>query len=198
VYLARAAAARARLSAFAAVAAGCALSAAWVGPAYVRLALLVPLVLCTLAGALALLDREKTAAGELLGAAALSSFSVPVLAVANVAVLPIASFALGWLLVHTMATLTARAYVYRKRGGGRWLRVWALGSIVVLAVCALSYALELLPWSFCLAPLPFVVAAAALATGSFTPRTPKVLGWTLAAANVWALLFFGLSARSMI
>ncbi len=198
IYEAVAGRARVRVAVLGSVAAACAWTVARLGSDYVRLVMLVPALLCALTAGLVLLHRERTILGELVSAAALTSFCMPLLAIARASLSSTLSFGVGWLLIHIMATLTARAYVHRKRGEGRLLGYWAAGSIAVFALAGVLSARGVVAWSFGLAPLPFVVAAVALAVGRFAPRTPKTLGWTLAAANLWALLFFGLSARTMI
>lgn len=187
--------ARRRLALCAALALPGPMVALWQGGVSTRVALLVTALFCGAAALAVWFDREKTLAGELLSATALLSLALPVLALASVPLSEAARFSGGWLVVHAMATLTARAYVYRKHDRGRLLD-WAAGvaALVVMASGAL-HATGLLSLMLSLVPLPFALVTTLLWTGAFRPRSPKGVGWTLAVANMLAFALLGLTIR---
>jgi hypothetical protein len=161
-------------------------------PAIARAAL-VPAALSAAAFLLLLAGKERTLFGELFSAGTLASFTVPVLTASGRALGSALWFATGWLLVHLAATCAARAYVYRKRDKERALRVTALALALITLLSAALYATGLAPLSLALALAPFLTLTALLATGVLTFRSPKPLGWALTAANLVALISFGLS-----
>lgn len=190
---ARARAARAHLVLRVAAAALLGLALVRSAPREVGLALLLPaaLGLGTL-GAL-LLKQEKSLLAELLAAAALTSFSVPVLVAQGVPPRPLALFSAGWLAAQLLATLTARAYVYRRRDGGRPLLAAASAAALLLGL-TLPLALRgHIPLAASLALAPFALVAAALHFQAYRPRTPKGVGWALASANFAAAVLFGIT-----
>lgn len=159
----------------------------------VVLALLVPgtLALATLSFVFA--EREQTLLGQLLSAATLASFAVPVLVAAQLSFPRALMFAAGWMLVHAVATITARAYVYRKREGHRGLIKAAAVSAFALGLIAWFHHAGWLPITWLFALLPVAVIALLLAVRALAPRTPKQLGWLLTAANLSAFVALGLS-----
>lgn len=156
------------------------------------LALLAPGTLSLAAAATILSGHERSLPGQLLSTAALVSFTVPVL-VASGRTLPAAlQFGSGWLLVHSGATLVARAYVHRKREGTRPL-LWAAGlAMATTLACAALHPLASLPLCFALATCPFALLAALLASRALAPKSPKTLGMILTAANLVPLVAFGI------
>ena len=160
-----------------------------------RLVLAVPLSLALLVGWLVLRNLEKKLGSELIIGATLTSFSLPVLVASGLPSSSAALLSLGWCAIHAVGTLTARAFVYRKREGKGGM-AWAMGAAVLaLATPGLLQAVGAIPWLWSLAPLPFVLLAVGLATHMFRPRSPKQVGWALAAANVAAALLFGVGLR---
>ena len=100
--------------------------------------------------------------------------------------------------MHWLSTLTARGFVYRKRDAGRLLTRIGGASAGLVATAGLLALARLIPLAWALAALPVAALAAATALGAFRPRTPKTLGWSLAAANAAALLLFGLGLRGVM
>jgi hypothetical protein len=160
-------------------------------PSAVGLALLVPAAPSL--GALAMLvsKREKSLLAELLAALALASFSIPVLVAQGISARSIGIFSAGWLAVHALATVTARAYVYRKREGERPLQAASLGALTLLGLAGLLAAVGHVPVAVAFALAPFTLVAIALRWRRYQPRTPKSLGWALASANLAAVVLFG-------
>lgn len=160
-----------------------------------RRALLASALLCAAAFVLAIGGREKSLAGELVITAALVGLTLPALALSSVAPPAAARFLALWLVVHALAMLTARAYVYRKREGEGLLRVATLiATVVVLGSLAAAWSGRL-SWSESSAPCLIALVTFALASGVFRPRSPKKLGWALAAAMMPALVLIGLALR---
>jgi hypothetical protein len=168
---------------------------AWLSNAQARGMLVAPLLLSLLAGWFVLRNLEKTFTGELVSATALAAFALPVLVASGAPALSSVLLTLGWASVHTVGTLTARAFIYRKREGKRTLHLALAAAVFALGAGALLYASGLIPFLWCLAPLPFAALALALATQGFCPRTPKQVGWALLFANGTATLVFGLGLQ---
>jgi hypothetical protein len=188
--LANARAARVQLLLRMAVAALLGLVLTLAAPAAGR-ALLLPAALSLGALATLLRGQEKSLLGELLAAAALTSFSVPVLVAQDVPLASISVFVSGWLTAQALATLTARAYVYRRRDGERPLQLASVGAVLLLGLAALLVREGHVPLAACLALGPFALLAAALHLHAYRPRTPKGLGWALTIANLAAVVLFG-------
>lgn len=161
-------------------------------PAAAR-ALSVPAALSLCALAALLRRREKSLLAELLAAAALTSFSVPVLVAQGVPLASIAIFLGGWLIAQLLATVTARAYVYRRREGEGPLQAASVAAALMLGLAALLVRQGHLPLAACLALAPFALLAAALHLRAYRPRTPKGLGWALTFANLGAVVLFGMT-----
>jgi hypothetical protein len=159
----------------------------------VALALVLPAALG--AGTLiSLLQRhEKSLLGELTAAAALTSFSAPVLLAAGVPLRSIGVFMAGWLTVQALATVTARGFVYRRRDQEGLIKAASYAGLLALALSALLVLRSHLSLASCLALAPFVFLALALRLQVYRPRTPKGLGWMLSLANLTAVLLFGLT-----
>ena len=165
------------------------------GDESVRRALLASALLCAGAFVFAIGGREKSLPGELVITAALVGLTLPALALSSVAPAPALRFLSVWLVVHALAMLTARAYVYRKREGDGLLRAATL--VAALAALGSSCAAwnERLSWSESSAVCLVALVTFALASGAFRPRSPKKLGWALAAAIVPAVVLIGLALR---
>jgi hypothetical protein len=162
-----------------------------------RAALLIPAALSLCVSAILLRDLERTLLGELAVGAALASFSLPVLVASGVATGPALALTAGWTVVHGLATLVARAVVYRKRLGRGVVVGASVSALATLGAATLLALSGIVPLSWCFAPLPFALVLAAVASGLFRPRSPKPVGWALAAASVAALLLFGLGLRTL-
>ena len=158
-----------------------------------RRALLVPALACTAAGMMLAAEREKTVIGELVATTALVALCLPALALSSVPYARAAHFALAWLVVHGLAMLTARAYVYRKRQGRGLLHlVSALAAAIPLGALA-AYDAGWLALSLCIAPCMVALVTLGLLTGLFEPGSPKQLGWALAGAMLPAVALIGLA-----
>jgi hypothetical protein len=158
----------------------------------------VPAACALIAGAVVLARREQRAWGELWVGVTLASFSLPVLVASGVAPRSALELTLGWILVHGLSTLTARGFVHRKRDDGKLLRMACVGALALIAGGGALVALRFIPLAWGLAALPCVGIAGATALAAFRPRTPRALGWSLAAANGLALALFGVGLRSVM
>jgi hypothetical protein len=163
-----------------------------------HMALIFPLTLSAAACGLVLCNRERGLAGLMIVAATLASFSLPGLVASGLPWTSAGLLTLGWVALHTVGTLTARAFVYRKREGKSMLNLANGAALLAIVVAALLHATGAIPWIWCLSPLPFALLPAALATGAFRPRSPKQIGWALVAVNAAALLLFGLGLKNLV
>jgi hypothetical protein len=157
----------------------------------VSLALATAVCLSVVALGALLARREKSLAAELLAAAALTSFSLPVLVAQHVPPRQIGVFIGAWLAAQLLATLTARAYVYRRRDGERPLRAASTSALLLLGVAALLAAQGYVPPAAGLALAPFTLVATMLQARTYRPRTPKSVGWALTAASLAAVVLLG-------
>lgn len=159
----------------------------------VALALALPAALAAAALISLLQRREKSLLGELTAAAALTSFSAPVLLAAGVPLSAVGVFMAGWLTVQALATVMARGFVYRRRDRERLIEAASYAALLALVMSALLVLRSHLPLASCLALVPFAFLALALRLQLYQPRTPKGLGWMLTLANLTAVLLFGLT-----
>lgn len=150
---------------------------------------------CTAAAGFLALGREKTLSGELVITAALITLSLPALALAGIEPRAAARFALAWLAVHGLAMVTARAYVYRKREGLLLLRVASALALLLVIAAIVAVSTELVAWALVLAPCLVALVPWSLTLDLFRPRTPKQLGWALAAAMLPGVVAIGLTLR---
>jgi hypothetical protein len=163
----------------------------------VALALALPAALGAATLISLLQRREKSLLGELTAAAALTSFSAPVLLAAAVPLSSIGVFMAGWLTVQALATVTARGFVYRRHDREGLIKAAGHAGLLALVLSALLVLRSHLPLASCLALVPFAFLALALRLQLYQPRTPKGLGWMLTLANLTAVLLFGLTLPHM-
>jgi hypothetical protein len=164
--------------------------------AQTSIAILFPVALSMVAALLITRNREKSLGGELLVAATLASFALPVALAAGLSMQWAGWLIVSWTSVHALSTLTARAIVYRKREGERLLTVACAGG-VLLALAAPLLVPSDVPDGWAYAPLPFAGLLVLLRLGVFRPRSPKTLGWTLAVGHLVALVLFGVGLRGL-
>jgi hypothetical protein len=142
-------------------------------PAWLLGALLIPFVLALVVGVFVARGRERTTAGEVLVASALSSLSLPVALAGGV-----------FATVFALATVAVRALIGRTaRAGGPppvVAGVFTMGVVALLAVLAARGVLAAIaPY----AALPVAAVALALTVRPPSPRHLRTIGWTLVGAT---------------
>ena len=178
-----------RLALLGACAAACGVAALALAPAPVRLAALAPALLGAPVLPLVAARLEKTFAGELLVAAALSACAAPV-ALASGAP---PSWAWGavvtWFLSFAAATLPVQAtLLWARTKGAQERRPLAAAGATAIGLGALAGAAAgPLPWPAALAVLPTAVAAVVVALARVRPQQFTRVGWSLVGASVAAL-----------
>jgi hypothetical protein len=165
-------------------------------PPAARAATLVPLALGTAVALLVWRRRERTLAGELVVAAALSSCGLAVAAAGGVPLRVAAGCWVIWLLAFAVVNVTVRALIERWRTRGAVDRrpvAAALGG-AVLGAAALLVSRDLLTRVALVALLPTTVTALALTAVPIAPRQLRATGWALMAATAAtaASLAFGI------
>ncbi len=180
-----------RLAALAAVGLPAAALGLWLAPSAARAGALVPFGLATLLVPFILTRREKTAAGELIVALALSTAMIPTALAASVPARVVWVAATVWAVAFSLSTFTVRAIIARaKRGVEPGWRGWVAPLVSAAAVCA-GLVLAITDDSSARAAVAVVpTALVALVFGSLGihPRQLRRLGWSLVASNVVALL----------
>jgi hypothetical protein len=166
-------------------------------PPAARLAALAPAALALPVAPLVLRRLEKTTAGELLVAAALSACAAPV-ALAGGAPAPWAwGAAATWFASFAAATLPVRAtLLWARTKGARELRPLAAAGAMAIGGAALAAAAAgPLPWPAALGVLPTAGAAAAVALLRIRPQRFTAVGWSLVAASTATLFVVVLGFR---
>lgn len=167
------------------------LAAALVAPARAWQAATVPGVLGLLLVPLFLAGRLKSLGGEVLLTAALASLVLPLGRSGPAGMPEVALAGAVWFgaFVPPIVTVHALKARVKQRGRGRWLLVAApLVALLVIAGALTAWAL-LPPWGRAsLAVLPPAVATLGVAVSAPHPRHLKQVGWTVAAADVVALV----------
>jgi hypothetical protein len=159
-------------------------------PAAARAALLLPLALSAVVGWLVARRREKSLAGEIVVAAALSSAG---LAVALAGGAPL-SWAIAcwvtWTLAFAVATLAVQVILVRARSKGRSDPglVHAAVSALLLAGAFAASALAGLPRAAPLALVPTAALSIAVCVSRFSPRRLRELGWAMVGSSIVTML----------
>jgi hypothetical protein len=164
----------------------------------VRLAALAPAALAAPVLPLVAARLEKTIAGELLVAAALSACAAPV-ALASGAPPPWAWGAVAtWFLSFAAATLPVQAtLLWARTRGARERRPAAAAGAAAIGLGALALAAAgLLPWPAAVAVLPTAAAATGAGLARVRPQQFTKVGWTLVGASVAALAVLVVGFRS--
>jgi hypothetical protein len=178
-----------RLALLGTLAAVCGALALALASTSVRLAALAPAVLAAPVLPLVAAHLEKTIAGELLVAAALSACAAPV-ALASGAPPAWAWGAVAtWFLSFAAATLPVQAtLLWARTRGARERRPLAAAGAAAIGLLALALAaVGVLPWPAALAVLPTAIAAVVVALARIRPQQFTKVGWSLVGASVAAL-----------
>lgn len=161
-----------------------------------RWALLLPGGLAAIMLALIVMRQERTTAGELHAAAALSSGSVPILLAGGASLHAAAAFWLVWLVTLLAATLSVRGVIAwaRRRQAGQ-LRAAALMAAAGMAVCGfLAHRLHL-PAHLWVSLLPAGLLTLRFLQWPPAPRHLRRIGWAWMAASLIILLLLVTVAR---
>jgi hypothetical protein len=153
-------------------------------PAWLLGALLIPFVLALVVGVFVARGRERTTAGEVLVASALSSLSLPVALAGGVSTSGATTLFAVFATVFALATVAVRALIGRTaRAGGPppvVAGVFTMGVVALLAVLAARGVLAAIaPY----AALPVAAVALALTVRPPSPRHLRTIGWTLVGAT---------------
>ncbi|MFO0761945.1 MAG: YwiC-like family protein [Byssovorax sp.] len=152
-------------------------------PPAARLAVILPLGLAALLTPFILRKQEKTAAGELIAAAALSSAAVPIAFAAEVPAALVWSAWLSWCLVLGASTLAVRSVIAHARAPLALGRRLVLPILALVAGAAVAASGWLTPPA-ALGALPMLGLALGLAAQPPSPRSLKKVGWGLVASSV--------------
>lgn len=169
----------------------------WAAPAPARWAAAAVLPLLAASAILVLLEREKTAIGEVLVAATLAAAAVPVALAGGVSpAVALACFAV-FTLAFASATVAVHVLLWRAHhpeaaDPGPWavLLIAAFGGLAVGLA-----ALGSLPWAAPLALLPMAVPSLFLAAIRVSPRRLRQVGWTIAAASLATVVALAATLR---
>lgn len=149
-------------------------------PPVARVAVTVPLALAAIVALLIAREQEKTAAGEMVAAAALSSAALPVALASGVA--PACAWGAwgAWTLAFAAATWAVRATIAHNKGGSSFAGR-ALPLLVPAGIAALLAALGA---RLVVASLPVFLFALAVTGAPPHPRELRRVGWGLVASTV--------------
>jgi hypothetical protein len=178
-----------RLALLGTLAAVCGVLALALTTTAVRLASLAPAALAAPVLPLVAARLEKTIAGELLVAAALSACAAPVALASGAPSAWAWGAAATWFLSFAAATLPVQAtLLWARTRGARERRPLAAAGAAALGLAALGLAASgVLPWPAALGVLPTAVAAVVVALLRVRPQAFTKVGWSLVGASVAAL-----------
>jgi hypothetical protein len=178
-----------RLAVLGALAAVCGISALLLASTAIRLAALAPAVLAAPVFPLVAARLEKTLAGELLVAAALSACAAPVALASGAPPAWAWGAVVTWFLSFAAATLPVQATLLwaRTRGAQERRPLAAAGAAAIGAASLGLAAGGLLPWPAAIAVLPTAIAAVVVALIRVRPQAFTRVGWSLVGASVAAL-----------
>jgi hypothetical protein len=167
-------------------------------PAAARWAALFPLLLAAGVALLVVKKLEKTAAGEIVVAMALSSAGLAV-ALAGGAPLSWAVAAwITWILAFAAATLAVQVVLVRARSRGE-RDPGPLAAVTTIAIVALAFSLAAraaLPWAAPLALAPVAGMSLALSLFRISPRRLREIGWAMVGASVLTMLLLVVGLRA--
>jgi hypothetical protein len=154
-----------------------------------RLALLLPVALAAVVAALVVKRLEKTAAGEIVVAAALASAGWAVALAGGAAPSAALASLLAWILAFAAATLAVQVILVRVRSKGardpgRRNATFA----ALLAVGGVALAAAGLPRVLPLAIAPTVAFSIAVCLARVSPKRLRELGWALVGSSVVTLV----------
>ena len=172
-------------AAWSTAAAACAAAAVMVMPPGARTALLGPLALGVVLGAVILARREHTTAGEILSAVTMASLALPVGLAGGALMESALTCALAFGAGFVAATACVRAVILRTRkppAAGARLVGGAVAAAVIAALAVLA-SRDVIDPSAPWAAAPLCVGGLALAAVAPSARRLKTVGWTLVATT---------------
>ena len=165
-------------------------------PPPARWALALPAALATCVAWLVVRRLEKTTAGEMIVAAALSSCSLPVALAGGATLVRAVACSVTWTLAFAAATLAVQVVLARARSKGKHDpgRTYAAVAVSLLAAAFAAVPLAGLPRAAPLALTPSALLATAVCLSRFSPKRLRELGWAMVGSGVltMALLVAGL------
>lgn len=164
-------------------------------PPAARLASLLPPALAAVVALLVVADLERTAAGEMMVAVALSSCGLPVAIAGGAPTATALAAWVAWILAFAAAVVAVQVLLSRARPAGR--RAPLLAAFLTAGIAAVALAAwggGLVPAAVPLAVSPMAAVALGLTLLEVTPRRLRRVGWTMmgASAATLALLVAGL------
>lgn len=185
------------LYALCAVAAATGVAGLALGGLAVAKACVVPAVLGAIVAWLVREDAEKTAGGELLAAAALSSSALPVAIASGWSGASAFAAWATWLFAFGAATSAVRSVIaHKKQDRGALTRL--VGAALAPATAVVSVAAGILPRWSALAAAPVFVASFVLASAPPHPRALQRIGWMIVVASMATLIAIVLVARGWV
>ncbi|MDI1444572.1 YwiC-like family protein [Polyangium sp. 6x1] len=165
-------------------------------PPPARLALVPPVVLGLVVMAFVWRKEEKTAAGEIIAAAALSGAGFPV-ALAGGAPMSSAALAWGvWTTAFLVSTLAVRAVIARAKHEGMAPLVAAYVATIGFGAASVILVLRgVLPNAVPIALAPFVLLSLGVCVFPVHTRELRRIGWGLIAASVATLVILVATLR---
>lgn len=146
--------------------------------------LLVPLALVTLVAVAVFTHRERSTAGELLVAAALSAVSLPVAVAGAVTHIAAITLFIVFAAVFVTATIAVRSMIGRvSKAGGPHPGVAAVLTLAVLAGLAVAAQAGRLSSVAPFAALPVCAVCLGLSARPPSPKYLRLIGWTLIGAT---------------
>ncbi len=160
------------------------------GPAATRWSALVPVALAGLVGVHVWLQTEKSLAGELSVAAALSSCGLPVAVAGGVAPAWATTCWIVWLLAFTAATVAVRAILERTRSRGAQDPGHAAATVPLALLVAvwIGASRSLFPHAAAIALTPMAGLSLALCLSRVSAHRLRQVGWAIVGASLVTLV----------
>jgi hypothetical protein len=191
--------ARRRLFLLGAVAAAGGIAALWMAPPHARWLALIPAAFASCLLPLVFSGRLKSLRGEAVAAAAFSSMHLPVAAAGGVAGVMLWGPAVIWFATTMVASLCVHAIKSRVTGLTPWvvpLASWLAPAALLLAVAVW---IQVPDWRALALAAAVPIASSVLVNFlSPSPKRLKRVGWTVAGANLLALLVLIVTGKGIL
>ncbi len=175
-----------RLAAAATLLAGAGL---FLSPPAARLAAVVPPLLAAVVALLVRLELERTVAGEVAVAVALSSAGFPVAVAAGATVAAAAAAWVAWILGFAATTLAVEVVLARARAPARDPGLPAMGAVLLLQGIAVALsALRIAPWTVPAAVAPLALSSLTVIGLRVPASRLRRVGWGALTGSVVALV----------
>ncbi len=166
-------------------------------PPAARWAALLPPLLGAAVAVLVVKKLEKTAAGEVLVATALSSCGLSVALAGGAPVSWALATWITWILAFASATLAVQVVLVRARSKGE-RDPGPLAAAATVAIVALALGLArraALPWAAALALAPVAAMSLALSLFHVSPRRLRQIGWAMVGASILTMVVLVVGLR---